>query len=590
MMKNFFTYLLASILGFFISGLILFLMMIGIAGGMMSSSNKPIEVKDNSILIIDLNKEIVDRSSNNPLQGFDYMSFSPKKNIGLNDILKAIENAKTDSKIKGIYMEIDAVGGGAATTDEIRNALIDFKESGKFIISYSDVYSQKAYFLASVADKIYMNPEGAVDWIGLRAEIMYYKNFLEKLGVEPQIIRHGKFKSAVEPFMLDKMSPENREQTLTYMGSIWNHWVDGISKSRNISVQELNRLADNMVIRNGKTSLENHLVDSLIYKDQVIDKLKSLTGTPEKKDLVSVTIDNYAKVPTPLKGKGLSKNKIAVIYASGEIVMGNETEGTIGSNGISKAIRDARRDSTIKAIVLRVNSPGGSALASEVIWREMVLAKQTKPLVVSMGDVAASGGYYISAPADTILATPTTITGSIGVFGMYFNVKEGMNKKLGLIVETVNTNKHSDFGSMYRQLTAEERAVAQLGVEDIYQSFIGHVAEGRHIPVTRVDEIGQGRVWSGANAIDINLIDQFGGLKAAIAVAVKMAKLDNYRITELPKQKDPFQQLVEDFTGKAKISILKDELGVAYRQYSSLKNMLSNQGVQARLPIDIELY
>jgi len=589
-MKNFFTYLLASILGFFISGILLFLIMMGIIGGMMSSSKKTVEVKDNTVLYIDFNKQIVDRASNNPFEGFDYMSMQPTSNMGLYDILKAIENAKSDSKIKGIYMEFDAVGAGAATVDEIRNALIDFKESGKFIISYSDVFSQKAYFLASVSDKIYLNPEGIVDWIGLRAEIMYYKNILAKLGVEPQIIRHGKFKSAVEPFMLEKMSPENREQTLTYMGSIWNHWVNEISKSRNISIQELNRLADEMVIRNGKASFENHLVDSLIYKDQVIAKLKELTSTPEKKDILTVKLENYAKIPTPLKGKGLSKNKIAVIYASGDIVMGGATEGQVGSDGISKAIRDARRDSTIKAIVLRVNSPGGSALASEVIWREMLLAKQAKPVIVSMGDVAASGGYYIAAPADTILATPTTITGSIGVFGMYFNVKEGMNKKIGINVETVTTNKHSDFGSMYRQLTAEERAVAQLGVEDIYQTFIGHVSEGRNIPVARVDEIGQGRVWSGANAIEIKLIDQFGGLKSAIKLAAEKAKLDNYRITELPKQKDPFQQLLEDLTGNAKVSILKDELGAAYKQYNYLKNILSNQGVQARLPFEVELY
>jgi protease-4 len=589
-MKIFLKYLLASILGFIIASFLLFLIMLGIIGGMMSSSNKLVEVKENSVLYIDLSKEIVDRASNNPFNGFDYTSMQPKTSLGLNDILKAIENAKGDSKIKGIFMEVDAVTAGAATVNEIRNALIDFKESGKFIVSYNDVYSQKAYFLSSVADKIYLNPEGAVDWIGLRAEVMYFKNILEKLGVEPQIIRHGKFKSAVEPFMLDRMSPENREQISTFIGSIWNYWVEGISKSRNISVTELNRLADDMIIRNGKTSYENKLVDSLIYKDQLIDILKKRLGVSDKKDIASVNLDDYAKLPTPLKGKGLSKNKVAVIYASGSIVMGNGTDGEIGSNGISKAIRDARRDSTIKAIVLRVNSGGGSALASEVIWREMVLARRVKPVIVSMGDVAASGGYYIAAPADTILADPTTITGSIGVFGMYFNVKEGMNKKLGINVEAVNTNKHSDFGSMYRPLTAEERAVAQLGVEDIYQSFIGHVAEGRDISVAGVDEIGQGRVWSGANALNIKLIDQFGGLKDAIAIAVKKAKLDNYRITELPKQKDPFQQFLEEFTGKVKISILKDELGAAYSQYSNLKSMLSNQGVQARIPYSIELY
>ncbi len=589
-MKSFFQYLLASILGFFIASFLCFLVLMGIIGAMMSSSDKLVEVKDNSILYINLNKEVVDRASNNPFSGMDFMSLQPKSAIGLNDILKAIENAKDDSKIKGILMEVDAVNAGAATVNEIRNALIDFKQSGKFIISYNDVYSQKAYFLASVADKIYLNPEGAVDWIGLRAEVMYYKNILAKLGVEPQIIRHGKFKSAVEPYMLDKMSPENREQISTFIGSIWNHWVAEISKSRNISVSELNRFADEMMIRNGKTTLENKLVDSLVYKDQVIDILKKKLSISDKKDIPSVSLDDYAKLPTPLKGKGLSKNKIAVIYATGEINMGNATDGAIGSDGISKVIREARRDSTIKAIVLRVNSPGGSALASEVIWREMVLAKQVKPVIVSMGDVAASGGYYIAAPADTILADPTTITGSIGVFGMYFNVKDGLSGKLGINVETVSTNKHADFGSMYRPMTAEERSVAQLGVEDIYQTFIGHVSEGRKISVASVDEIGQGRVWSGANAINIKLIDQYGGLKEAIQVAVKKAKLDDYRITELPKQKEPFQQFIEELTGKAKASILSDELGVAYKEYNNIKRMISNQGVQARIPYNVELY
>lgn len=589
-MKTFFKFLLASILGFIIASFLCFLILMGIIGGMVASSDKLVEVKDNSILYINLNKEIVDRASNNPFNGFDLGSLQPKTTLGLNDILKAIENAKGDSKIKGIFMEVDAVNAGAATVNEIRNALIDFKESGKFIVSYNDLYGQKAYFLSSVADKIYLNPEGAVDWIGLRAEVMYYKNALEKIGVEPQIIRHGKFKSAVEPFMLDKMSPENREQISTFIGSIWNHWVEGISKSRNISVAELNRFADEMIIRNGKSTLENKLVDSLIYKDQVINIMKKRLGVSDKKDISTVSLEDYAKLPTPLKGKGLSKNKIAIIYATGEINMGNATDGEIGSNGISKVIRDARRDSTIKAIVLRVNSPGGSALASEVIWREMVLAREVKPVIVSMGDVAASGGYYISAPADTILADPTTITGSIGVFGMYFNVKNGMNNKLGINVETVSTNKHADFGTMYRPLTADERAVAQLGVEDIYQTFIGHVSEGRKIPVPDVDAIGQGRVWSGANAINIKLIDQFGGLKEAIKVAVKKAKLDDYRITELPKQKEPFEQIIEELTGKAKMSFFSDELGVAYKEYNNIKNMLLNQGVQARIPYNVELY
>ncbi len=589
-MKSFFKYLLATIVGVFIASFLGFLIMLGIIGAMVSSADKPVEVKDNSILYLTFDETIVDRAVDNPFSNLNFGPFASAKQLGLNDILKAIENAKEDPKIKGIYIQAVSVSAGGATVEEIRDALIDFKESGKFIISYSDIYSQKAYYLASVSDNIYMNPEGGMEWMGLRGEVMFYKNALEKLGIEPQIIRHGKFKSAVEPFMLDKMSDANREQMLTFMGSIWNHWVKGVSESRNISVEELNRYADEMLISNAKRSVEYGLIDSLIYKDELIDKLKKLTETKDKDDLTTITLAKYIKAPSPIKKKGLAKNKIAVVYAQGEINMGEGQDGTIGSETISKAIREARRDSSIKAIVFRVNSPGGSALASEVIWREVVLAKQTKPVIISMGDLAASGGYYIAAPGDVILASPTTLTGSIGVFGMYFSVKEGMNKKLGLTVDVVKTNKYSDFGSMYRPLTAEERAISQQGVEDIYQTFIGHVAEGRGITKDEVDAIGQGRVWSGANAMDIKLVDEFGGLKRAIAIAAEKAGVEEYRVVDLPKQKDPFQALMEDLSGNAKMMILGDEFVYIYKQYQQVTNMVKNQGVQARMPFEVEMY
>lgn len=587
-MKNFFKHLLITILGVFISLLLLFFVMIGVIGAMVSSGDKETVIKENSILYVDFNQEIVDRASDNPFKGFDFMSMQPQSSMGLNKILKAIEGAKEDPNIKGIFMEIDAVGAGAATVEEIRDALIDFKASGKFIISYSDTYSQKAYYLATISDKVYLNPEGMVEWMGLRSEIMFFKGALEKIGVEPQILRHGKFKSAVEPFMLDKMSPENREQTLTYMGSIWNHWVDGISKARNVSVEELNRLANDMEIFNGKSCIDNKLVDSLIYKDQLIDKLKELTSTPEKEDLKTVTLAKYFKAP--VKKAKFSKDKIAVIYAQGEIGMGEGSDDAIGSDGISRAIRKARRDSTIKAIVFRVNSPGGSALASEVIWREVELANKVKPVIVSMGDVAASGGYYIAAPATTIMASPTTITGSIGVFGLFFNLQNVMNKKLGINVDVVKTNDHADFFSQFRPMTAEEKAVGQKFIEETYQTFIGHVAEGRGMEVEKVDEIGQGRVWSGVNAKDIKLVDEFGGLNAAIKLAAEKAKVEKYRLVELPEQKDPFQEIIKGMTGEAKAFFLKDELGVTYKHYNRIKSMLNNQGVQARIPYDVEVY
>jgi len=588
-MKSFFKYLLATIVGVLLSFLLIFLIMMGIAGSMVSSADKAVEVKDNSILYMDLKNEIVDRASSNPFETLDLATFEPQKNLGLNEILKAIAKAKDDPRIKGILLEFDVVNAGAATTGEIREALREFKESGKFVVSYSDTYSQKAYYLASVADSIYLNPEGMVEWLGLRSEIMFYKKALEKLDVEPQIIRHGKFKSAVEPFMSERMSPENREQTLTYLSSIWGSWVDEISKSRNIAVAELNRLADNMEVYDGKSCMKSKLVDSLIYKDQLLEKLKAFTGIPENRNLDTVTLEKYFKVP-PVQKTAFSKNKIAVIYAQGEIGMGDGSNTAIGSEGLSKAIRQARRDSTIKAIVFRINSPGGSALASEVIWREVELAGQAKPLVVSMGDVAASGGYYIASPATTILASPTTITGSIGVFGLFFNLQKTLDKKLGINVDVVKTNAHSDFFSMFRPMTAEEKAVGQRFVEQTYQTFIGHVSQGRGIPVERVDEIGQGRVWSGANAKEIKLVDDFGGLTAAIKLAAEKANLDTYRLVELPKQKSPFEELLKGFTTEAKAMLVKDDLGKGYKYYNRVMQMVENQGVQARIPYDVEVY
>ncbi|HOA10029.1 MAG TPA: signal peptide peptidase SppA [Tenuifilaceae bacterium] len=588
-MKSFFKYLLATIVGVLLSFLLIFLIMMGIAGSMVSSADKAVEVKDNSILYMDLKNEIVDRASSNPFETLDLATFEPQKNLGLNEILKAIAKAKDDPRIKGILLEFDVVNAGAATTGEIREALREFKESGKFVVSYSDTYSQKAYYLASVADSIYLNPEGMVEWLGLRSEIMFYKKALEKLDVEPQIIRHGKFKSAVEPFMSERMSPENREQTLTYLSSIWGSWVDEISKSRNIAVAELNRLADNMEVYDGKSCMKSKLVDSLIYKDQLLEKLKAFTGIPENRNLNTVTLEKYFKVP-PVQKTAFSKNKIAVIYAQGEIGMGDGSNTAIGSEGLSKAIRQARRDSTIKAIVFRINSPGGSALASEVIWREVELAGQAKPLVVSMGDVAASGGYYIASPATTILASPTTITGSIGVFGLFFNLQKTLDKKLGINVDVVKTNAHSDFFSMFRPMTAEEKAVGQRFVEQTYQTFIGHVSQGRGIPVERVDEIGQGRVWSGANAKEIKLVDDFGGLTAAIKLAAEKANLDIYRLVELPKQKSPFEELLKGFTTEAKAMLVKDDLGKGYKYYNRVMQMVENQGVQARIPYDVEVY
>lgn len=591
-MKSFFKIFFASMLAIIITSIITGLIFFGIIAGLVSSAgDKPVVVKNNSILKITLDNEIVDRANDNPLQNFDFMSMKSNQKMGLYDILKDIKKAKTDDKIKGIYMELTNISAGAATVEEIRNALLSFKESGKFIISYSDYYSQKAYYLASAADKVYINPQGAIDFKGLSAELMFFKGTLEKLGVEPQIIRHGKFKSAIEPFILDKMSPANREQTITYMKSIWDNLVAGISESRQITVAELNNLADSMKIENAAAALTYKMVDGLKYKDEIIAELHTLSGVPEKDKLNFMGLANYTKVPEKKDGdkKGLAKQKVAIIYASGEINMGEGEDQKIGSDGLSKVIRKARLDSTVKAVVFRVNSPGGSALASEVIWREIVLTKQVKPVIVSMGDVAASGGYYISCPADVILADRNTITGSIGVFGVLWNGQKLMNEKLGITVDRVTTNTHSDIGSVFRPMEDSERAIIQKSVEDIYDVFITHVGEGRGIEKAQVDSIGQGRVWSGVNAKEIKLIDEFGGIERAIELAVEKANLDNYRIVELPRKKDPMQQILQQLKGESEESTIKQYLGFSYKYYKNLNDLINMKGVQARMPYFINI-
>jgi protease-4 len=443
--------------------------------------------------------------------------------------------------------------------------------------------------LVTVADSLILNPQGSVDFRGLGGERSFYKKALEKLGVEVQIVRHGKFKAAVEPFLLDKMSDENRLQTETYLNSLWNEMLGDISASRNISFDELNDIADMVAtFRKADFAKQKNLVDRLKYKDQVIDDLKKLTGTSEKDDVKVVEIQKYVKVPEQREQKGLARHKIAVIYASGSIDASVSEEG-IKSEELSKAIREARRDSSIKAIVLRINSPGGSAYGSEVIWREVKLAAETKPVIASMGDVAASGGYYIACAADSILADRTTITGSIGIFGMIPNVQKLMTDKLGITQDVVITNEHSDMISLTRPMSTFERDLMQQYVEDGYDTFISRVAEGRKMDKTAIDEIGQGRVWAAPNAKEIKLIDAYGGLTDAINLAKKMANLDSYRIVNLPKQKDPFEELMKGFSGSARASFMKDEMGENYKYYEQLRSIISQKGVLARMPYDIEI-
>ena len=588
-MKSFFKYLLTSILGVILASLIMFLIFLGIISAIVSSQDKPVEVKPHSLLMLKLDQPIIERKPSLPFPSFKMGMLGMDNRIGLNDLLANIKKAANDSNICGIYLELSVMQTGIATVEEIRDALLDFKKKGKFIISYSDYYSQSAYYLASVSDKVFMNPLGFLNFDGLSAEILFFKKALEKLEVEPQIVRHGKFKSAVEPLMYEKMSEENRQQIKTYIGSIWQHIIQQTSIQRGIPAEKINSLADNMVLGNATEAYKTGMIDSILYKDQVLELLTKLSKVKSARKLVFVSHNQYLKVPKPRAQKGLAKNKIAVIYASGDIVEGEGREGTISSEVLSKTIREAREDSAIKAIVFRVNSGGGSALASEIIWRELYLTRNVKPVVASMGDLAASGGYYILAAADTIVANPNTLTGSIGVFGVLMNAKGFFKTKLGISADVEKTNTHSDFGSIFRPLDATEREIMQRLVDNTYETFISHVAEGRNMDKTAVDIIGEGRVWSGVNAKGIGLVDEMGGISKAIEIAVKMAGVENYRIVELPKLKEPFEQLLEELSGDASLKRIQHELGAEFKYYYQLREVLNSKGILAKIPFAVEI-
>ncbi len=588
-MKQFFKFMFASMLGFFLSFVILFFIFLFIVSGIVSMSKDGVTmVSSNSVLELNFDHPIKERTSKNPFDGFDFASLKSDQDLGLNDILKNIEKAKNDNHIKGIFLNLSTLQAGISTIEEIRNQLIDFKSSHKFIFAYSEDYTQGTYYLASVADKIYMNPQGYLDFHGLRSELTFFKGALEKLEVEPEIIRHGKFKSAVEPFINDKMSPENRIQIATLLHSVWDQYVDDVAESRKISSEELHKIANDLLARTPEEALSLKMIDKLAYFDEVQSDLKKITGIGESTKLSLVTLKKYDKASS--SSKPFSAKKIAIIYAVGEIGGGDGDDERIGSDRISEAIRKARTDSSIKAIVLRVNSPGGSALASDIIWREMTLAQKVKPVVVSMGDVAASGGYYISCAADTIVAQPNTITGSIGVFGLMFNAQKMFNNKLGITFDTVKTGKFAELGSLTRPLSASEKEIIQQQVERIYETFITHVADGRKMDKANVDSIGQGRVWSGTDAKRLGLVDVLGGLDKAVEIAARLAKLETYRTIALPEQKEFLQKLMEDFSEDASVAISKRQLGESYKYYNQLQSLLRTKGIQARLPFEIEVY
>ncbi|PRD46582.1 signal peptide peptidase SppA [Sphingobacterium haloxyli] len=587
-MKSFFKYVLATITGTIIVFAILFMVMIGFITATFSNmgSKEEVYVPSSAVLYVSLDHDIPERTSPNPWESMSLPGYGEMKSLGLNDIISRIAAAKEDDRIKGIYLNPTYVNTGMASLKEIRDALVDFKSSGKFIVAHSDLYTQKAYYIASVADELYMNPEGSLEFKGLSASVMFMKEALDKLGVEMQVVKVGTYKSAVEPFILNEMSSANREQMTAYLGSMYSAFLENVSEGRQISIDTLKNIANNFLIRNADDAVQYKFIDGKCYKDEVLSKLKERLEVDEKKDVPAVSLLDYNK-----DGKTETKgDRVAVLYAYGDIVDGEGTEGRIGGDKLSRELRKLRRDDRVKAVVLRVNSPGGSALASDIIAREVELTKKVKPIMVSMGDYAASGGYYISALADSIFAEKETLTGSIGVFGLIPNLQGLFNNKLGIHMDEVKTGKFSDMLTSFdRPLTEEETVVMQAEVDRVYNTFTGKVATGRNMDVSAVDSIGQGRVWTGSQALEHGLVDGIGNLNRAIQAAAAKAKLKDYSVRYYPTQKDPFAELFSTSKERIKMWMLDDELG-EYRQHiEQLRIVLKSSGIQARIPYRVEI-
>lgn len=584
---NFIKNVLATFVGIILFCMMSFflLLIIGVVASAGSSSGKGKSVKGNSIIKLDLERVTNDYGGSIYIEDFDYKETN---NDGLINVLQAIDYAKTDDKIKGISIENNTSYLGITQRKAIAEKLDEFKKTGKFVVAYADNYSQGEYYLASVADTVYLNPMGGIDFKGLASEVLYMKDLQDKTGIKMEVIRHGKFKSAVEPFLQQNMSAENREQLTVLLNSIWESFVNDVSKNRKISVASLNDVATNLNARNANLALENKLIDKIAYIDQYYNGIKKALGIKYDDDINEIDVLEYVE-STHLKSTKIgAKDQIALIFAQGEIKGGEGSINSIGEGSISRALKAARKNDKIKAIVLRVNSPGGSALTSDIIWREIELTKKTKPVIVSMGDVAASGGYYIACNADKIFAEPGTITGSIGVFGMLPNFKEIANK-YGVKAEQVKTHENAAGYSPFQEISPKYKETVTEGIEIVYDTFISRVAAGRKMTKEKVDEIGQGRVWTGTMAKQLGLVDELGGLDAAIAYAAKSAKTTDYKLSFYPEYKIEFGDLIRKFFGMSVSSIkedaIKQEIGTEnYELLQRMNYLKQSEGIQAMLP------
>lgn len=579
-MKAFFVNLLATVVGLFIFCIVGFILLIGIVGALASSGDDVPVVKENSVLYIPLSGMVVEQVIENPMEEILGDGVSQ---LSLRDAVQAIESAKSDENIKGIYIESKYLMGSYAMLQEIRDALLSFKESGKFIYAYGEYMSESDYYLASIADSIFLNPEGQLEFNGMAANLMFYKGLFDKLDIQPVVFRVGQYKSFVEPYTRKDMSEENKEQYGELLNSIYDFYLQNVATSRGITVDELERISDGMLVQYAEDAEEFGLVNRVAYEDEVKDLIKDKLDLLEIKDISFINLSDYIKTATI--GTTSKKDKIAVIVANGEIVPSAGEDEGIGGEQFAKLIRNAREDKNVKAIVLRINSPGGSLLGSDLIWREVKLTNGVKPIIASMGGVAASGGYYIAMAADTIVAQPNTITGSIGIFSILFNVENFLDNKLGLTHDVVGTGNHSDFITVTREYTPYEMAFMQNGVNEGYRTFTTKVAEGRGMVIDDVLSVAGGRVWTGLQAKENGLVDVLGNYDDAVRIAAEAAGIEEYSLKMYPVQKPFFEKLMSEFGGQTRTFFTKDNILAPYeKQLKSLKQL---EGIQARMPGDL---
>lgn len=590
---NFFKSFLASCLGSLVAFIVAFFLLFFLLAGLISTAisdggnNNKVAINDNSVLHLKLDVPITEAEIENPFEGLP-LPGAGDATISLLQFKQVIKSAASDSKIAGVYLDISVFMSGFATAKEIRESLLEFRKSGKWVIAYSEVMTESAYYIASAADKVYLNPEGDLEFNGLAVEVSFFKKLFDKLEIKPEIFRVGDFKSAVEPFMLDKMSDANRLQLNELIEGINNEMIKEIAVSRNIEESKLKEISDKMMATNLQEAKKLKLVDSLLYYDQVLAELENKLGVTKESDIDFVKYNKYKKTVTNTK---TSENEIAVIVAEGDIMPGKADPGTIGSTTFAKEIRKARNSKKVKAIVLRINSPGGSALASDVMWREVTLAAKEKPVIASMGDYAASGGYYLAMGANTIVAEPNTITGSIGVFSVLFDMSSFLGNKIGITFDEVKTGDVGELITVTRPLTEQEKRIWQKRTDAIYETFTSKAAEGRKMNVEDLRKVASGRVWTGTQGKERGLVDELGGFDDAVKIAAEKAGVaDNYKVRFYPKQKTFFEQWLSDLEENAKIKVLQDELGENYKMVEQVKKLKTYQGAQARMPFELKIH